>query len=84
MKKKKEFKTNHKKSEEKNEFECFRSESLAFQMGYPNHALTPNNFHGLFAIVPTPHVTQGHFVFVGAMTPFLKPLSHLVLAPHIA
>jgi hypothetical protein len=30
--------TSHRKNEEKGEFECLRSESLVFQMGYPNHA----------------------------------------------
>jgi hypothetical protein len=41
MKKKGKSKIGHKKSEEKDEFECLRSESLVFQRGYPNHALTP-------------------------------------------
>ncbi len=35
---KKKSKTGHRKNEEKGEFECLRSESLVFQMGYPNHA----------------------------------------------
>ncbi len=39
-KKKRKSKTCHRKSEEKHEFECFKSESLVFQNGYPNDVLT--------------------------------------------
>ncbi len=39
-KKKGKFDTCHRKNEEKGEFGCPKSESFAFQRGYPNCALT--------------------------------------------
>jgi hypothetical protein len=84
MKKKGKSKTNHRKSEGKNEFECFRNESLMFQRGVPQPCFDPQQLPWPFCNCLNPHVTQGHFVFISTMTPFLKPLGHLVLAPHVA
>jgi hypothetical protein len=47
MKKKRKFDTCHKKSEEKGEFGCLKSESFVFQRGYPNRALTLLQFFPL-------------------------------------
>jgi hypothetical protein len=75
-------KTNHRKSEEKHEFECFKSESLVFQWGYPNHALTPNNFHGLLQLSQPPCNPRSFCLYRHNDTIFQAPRPPCFNPPH--